>query len=85
MLFADLSGFTALSERTDPEEIRSMVDRCMCAMGEVVEQFGGAVDKVIGDALMAVFGAPVAHEDDRRVTLVRAVLLCATSDRARKQ
>jgi class 3 adenylate cyclase len=64
VLFADLSGFTALSERTDPEEIRSMVDRCMCVMGEVVERFGGSVDKVIGDALMAVFGAPVAHEDD---------------------
>lgn len=73
MLFADLSGFTALSERTDPEEIRSMVDRCMCAMGEVVEQFGGAVDKVIGDALMAVFGAPVAHEDDP-TRAVRAAL-----------
>ncbi len=73
MLFADLSGFTALSERTDPEEIRSMVDRCMRAMGEVVEQFGGAVDKVIGDALMAVFGAPVAHEDDP-TRAVRAAL-----------
>ena len=64
VLFADLSGFTELSERTDPEEIRSMVDRCMRLMGEVVENFGGSVDKVIGDALMAVFGAPVAHEDD---------------------
>ncbi|HEV2981630.1 MAG TPA: adenylate/guanylate cyclase domain-containing protein [Solirubrobacteraceae bacterium] len=73
VLFADLSGFTALSERTDPEEIRSMVDRCMCAMGEVVERFGGAVDKVIGDALMAVFGAPVAHEDDPK-RAVRAAL-----------
>jgi class 3 adenylate cyclase len=72
-MFADLSGFTALSERTDPEEIRSMVDRCMRAMGEVVEQFGGAVDKVIGDALMAVFGAPVAHEDDA-TRAVRAAL-----------
>src|SRR2546423_12845003 len=73
VLFADLSGFTALSERTDPEEIRSMVDRCMRAMGEVVEGFGGAVDKVIGDALMAVFGAPVAHEDDP-ARAVRAAL-----------
>jgi predicted ATPase len=50
-----------------------MVDRCMCAMGEVVERFGGAVDKVIGDALMAVFGAPVAHEDDP-TRAVRAAL-----------
>jgi class 3 adenylate cyclase len=64
VLFADLSEFTSLSERTDPEEIRSMVDGCMREMGEVVERFGGTVDKVIGDALMAVFGAPVAHEDD---------------------
>jgi adenylate cyclase len=64
VLFADLSGFTALSEQTDPEEVRSMVDRSMSEMGGVVEQFGGSIDKVIGDALMAVFGAPVAHEDD---------------------
>src|SRR5256885_6528021 len=73
VVFADLSGFTALSERTDPEEIRSMVDRCMRTMVEVVEGFGGAVDKVIGDALMAVFGAPVAHEDDP-ARAVRAAL-----------
>jgi len=73
VMFADLSGFTALSERTDPEEIRSMVDRCMSEMGEVVERFGGSVDKVIGDALMAVFGAPVAHEDDAE-RAVRAAL-----------
>jgi class 3 adenylate cyclase len=73
VLFADLSGFTALSERTDPEEIRAMVDGCMTEMGEVVERFGGTVDKVIGDALMAVFGAPVAHEDDAE-RAVRAAL-----------
>ncbi len=73
VMFADLSGFTALSERTDPEEIRSMVDRCMSEMGQVVDRFGGSVDKVIGDALMAVFGAPVAHEDDSE-RAVRAAL-----------
>jgi len=61
IMFADLSGFTALSERTDPEELRAMVDRCMSEMAGVVERFGGSVDKVIGDALMAVFGAPIAH------------------------
>jgi class 3 adenylate cyclase len=64
VMFADLSGFTALSERSDPEEIRAMVDGCMQEMGEVVQRYDGTVDKVIGDALMAVFGAPVAHEDD---------------------
>jgi class 3 adenylate cyclase len=73
VVFADLSGFSSLSERTDPEEIRSMVDGCMKEMGEVVERFGGTVDKVIGDALMAVFGAPLAHEDDAE-RAVRAAL-----------
>jgi class 3 adenylate cyclase len=73
VLFADLSGFTALSERSDPEEIRSMVDGCMREMGKVVQSYGGCVDKVIGDALMAVFGAPVAHEDDSE-RAVRAAL-----------
>jgi class 3 adenylate cyclase len=73
VLFADLSGFTALSERTDPEEIRSMVDGCMQEMGAVVHRHGGSVDKVIGDALMAVFGVPLAHEDDPE-RAVRAAL-----------
>jgi hypothetical protein len=72
-MFGDLSGFTALSERIGPEEIRLMVDRCMSEMGQVVDRFGGTVDKVIGDALMAVFGAPVAHEDDSE-RAVRAAL-----------
>ena len=73
VMFADLSGFTALSERSDPEEVRSMVDRCMSEMGEIVDRFGGSVDKIIGDALMAVFGAPIAHEDDSE-RAVRAAL-----------
>jgi len=63
-LFADLAGFTRMSEAADPEEVRLMVDRCTSRMGEIVERYGGWIDKVIGDALMAVFGAPTAHEDD---------------------
>jgi class 3 adenylate cyclase/tetratricopeptide (TPR) repeat protein len=64
VLFADLSGFTDYSGRTDPEDVQRMVDRCMCRLGEVVERFGASSTRVIGDQLMAVFGAPVAHEDD---------------------
>jgi class 3 adenylate cyclase len=64
VLFADLSGFTALSEQSDPEDIRTIVDRCMNVLGEIVHRFGGSVNQVVGDGLLAVFGAPVAHEDD---------------------
>ena len=64
VLFADLSGYTAVAERMDPEAVKSMVDRALRRLGEEVTRFGGTVDKFIGDNVMAVFGAPVAHEDD---------------------
>jgi adenylate cyclase len=64
VLFADLSGFTALSEALDIEETAALVDRCLRAMAESIYRYQGTVDKYIGDAVMALFGAPVAHEDD---------------------
>ena len=64
ILFADLSGYTAVAERTDPETLKSFVDRALRRLGQEVVRFGGTVDKYIGDNVMAVFGAPVAHEDD---------------------
>jgi class 3 adenylate cyclase/tetratricopeptide (TPR) repeat protein len=73
VVFADLSGFTALSERMDPEDVRALVDACTARLGEIVQGFGGAVDKVIGDELMAVFGAPTAYGDDAE-RAVRAAL-----------
>jgi class 3 adenylate cyclase/tetratricopeptide (TPR) repeat protein len=73
VVFADISGFTALSRGKDPEDVRALVASLMGKLGEVVEGYGGSVDKVIGDALMAVFGAPVAHEDDAE-RAVRAAL-----------
>jgi class 3 adenylate cyclase/tetratricopeptide (TPR) repeat protein len=73
VLFADLSGFTRASERMDPEDVRSLVDRCMALMGEIVVRYGGFVERVIGDQLVALFGAPVAHEDDAE-RAVRAAL-----------
>ena len=63
-LFADLSGFTAISETMDPEEVRELVNDCFDVLVPVVESCGGTVDKFIGDEVMALFGAPVAHEDD---------------------
>ena len=64
MLFADLSGYTAVSERMDPERVKALVDGALKRLAEEVERFGGTVDKFIGDNVMALFGAPVAHEDD---------------------
>src|SRR3954470_9493188 len=64
VLFADLSGYTAFAERMDPEDVKSLVDRALLRLGEEVERYGGTVDKYIGDNVMALFGAPVAHEDD---------------------
>jgi len=64
VVFADLSGFTARSERDDPEAVERVVDELFGELGDVVEEYGGYVDKYMGDAVMAVFGAPEAHEDD---------------------
>ena len=64
MLFADLSGYTAIAERMDPEAVKSIVDRALRRLGQEVVRYGGTVDKYIGDNVMAVFGAPVSHEDD---------------------
>lgn len=64
VLFADLTGFTEMSERLDPEEVKSIVDRAFEGLAELVTLYGGSVDKIIGDEIMAVFGAPQAHEDD---------------------
>ncbi|MEA2331780.1 MAG: hypothetical protein QOH58_1918 [Thermoleophilaceae bacterium] len=64
VLFADLSGYTAVAERMDPEAVKALVDRVLLRLGEEVERYGGTVDKYIGDNVMAIFGAPVAHEDD---------------------
>jgi class 3 adenylate cyclase/tetratricopeptide (TPR) repeat protein len=64
ILFADLSGYTAVAERLDPEVVKSLVDRTLLRLKEEVDAHGGTVDKFIGDNVMALFGAPVAHEDD---------------------
>ncbi|HYL41477.1 MAG TPA: adenylate/guanylate cyclase domain-containing protein, partial [Candidatus Binatus sp.] len=64
ILFADLVGFTSLSEGRDHEEVRELLSRYFDAAREVIERYGGTVEKFIGDAVMAVWGAPTAHEDD---------------------
>lgn len=65
VLFGDLSGFTALTEKLkDPEEIVTIINRYFSRMLEIVDKYGGDLDKLVGDAIMVLFGAPVAHRDD---------------------
>jgi class 3 adenylate cyclase len=64
VLFCDLVGFTAASERADPEDVRARIRPYHQRLREEIERYGGTVEKFVGDAVMAVFGAPVAHEDD---------------------
>src|SRR5437764_310466 len=73
VLFADLVGFTTRSEQMDPEDVRAMLSPYYLRLRTELERFGGTVEKFIGDAVMAVFGAPLAHEDDPE-RAVRAAL-----------
>jgi class 3 adenylate cyclase len=73
VLFADLVGFTARAEQLDPEDVRAVLSPYYARLRAELERFGGTVEKFIGDAVMALFGAPAAHEDDPE-RAVRAAL-----------
>src|SRR5205823_6782050 len=73
VLMADLVGFTALSAGSDPEQVKRLVDACFEALVADIVAFGGHLDKIVGDEIVALFGAPVAHEDDAE-RAVRAAL-----------
>ncbi|MEP6759666.1 MAG: adenylate/guanylate cyclase domain-containing protein [Actinomycetota bacterium] len=80
MVFADLTGYTALAEMLDPEEVYTFLRPTMHELQTIVESFGGSVPQIQGDGFMAAFGVPVAHEDDAERG-VRAAL--AVRDRVR--
>jgi class 3 adenylate cyclase/tetratricopeptide (TPR) repeat protein len=73
VVFADVTGSTALGERLDPESLRGIMSRYFDEMRSAVESHGGTVEKFIGDAVMAAFGVPIVHEDDA-LRAVRAAL-----------
>src|SRR5690349_21970012 len=73
VVFCDVTGSTTLGESTDPEAVRALLARFFDRMRAIIEAHGGAVEKFIGDAVMAVFGVPVLHEDDA-LRAVRAAL-----------
>jgi class 3 adenylate cyclase len=64
VLFSDLSGYTALSEKLDPEELKKITTNIFSQISNVIDKYEGFVEKFVGDAVMALFGVPKAHEDD---------------------
>jgi predicted ATPase/class 3 adenylate cyclase len=85
VLFADLSGYTAIAERMDPEAVKSFIDRALQRLGQEVVRYGGSIDKYIGDNVMAVFGAPVAHEDDPERAVRAGLAMQAAMDEINKE
>ncbi len=73
VVFADLAGFTAMSERMDPEEVRAIQQSYFSAVTPAIKKNGGAIEKYIGDAVLAVFGLPQARENDPE-NAIRAAL-----------
>ncbi len=84
VLFADLAGFTAMSEKLDPEVMRRLQNELFRELTDAVQNYGGFVDKFIGDALLALFGAPVAHEDDPERALRSALDMIERASRISK-
>jgi class 3 adenylate cyclase/tetratricopeptide (TPR) repeat protein len=80
VLFGDLSDFTSWAEDLDPERVGVVTDRVLASLAGIVTEHGGHVDKLVGDGLMAVFGAPTAHEDDAE-RAVRAAFKMQTAVR----
>src|SRR5436309_2567940 len=75
VLFADLVGSTRLTKQLDPEPMRTLIARFFAAMREEIARYGGTIEKFIGDAVMAVFGMPAAHEDDPERALRAALAM----------
>jgi adenylate cyclase len=84
-VFADISGFTPLADRLDPEELLEVIDPVVSALSSVVGRYEGFVEKFAGDALLALFGAPVSHDDDAARALHVALEMHAELERIKDE
>src|SRR5712692_8620890 len=75
VMFSDVSGFTAMSEKLDPEEVHSIIDRAFDVILGAVHRYEGTVNQFLGDGVMALFGAPIAHEDHAQRALSAALTI----------
>ena len=80
VLFADLSGLSSHSEKIEPEQMRRLVNECYSCCVPIIDKFGGTVEKFIGDEILAIFGAPVTHENDPERALQTALDLLDAAD-----
>ncbi len=78
IVFADLSGSTPLAEKLDPEELRTILGGYFGVLARQIQRYEGTIDKYVGDAVMAVFGAPISHEDDAERAIHAAVAMQAS-------
>jgi len=69
IIFADISGFTAMSDKMDPEKVTDILNACFQRLGGLVYELEGYIDKFMGDCIMALFGAPIAHENDHELAI----------------
>ncbi len=81
VLFADIRGFTSLSEKLGPEQVTQVINECFALLAGEIEQVGGIIDKFMGDAVMALFGAPRAHENDPERAIMAALGMQAQLER----
>jgi class 3 adenylate cyclase/tetratricopeptide (TPR) repeat protein len=74
-LFSDINGYTAMSEKLDPEEVKRITNRIFGEISKIVDKYDGFIEKYVGDAVMAIFGVPKAHEDDpiRAIKVAREI------------
>src|SRR2546422_8402760 len=75
VMFSDVSGFTAMSERLDPEEVHAIMDRAFEVILNAVHRYEGTINQFLGDGVMALFGAPIAHEDHAHRALSAALAI----------
>jgi hypothetical protein len=80
VLFSDLTGYTAMSEKLDPEEVKEITSKIFGQISKIVANYDGFIEKYAGDAVMAIFGVPQAHEDDP-IRAVKAAREIHGSDR----
>ena len=89
VLFADVKDFTSISEKLDPEEVQTLISECMVFFTEEIHRYEGAIAQFLGDGVMALFGAPIAHEDAPQRALYAALSirerLTGYSDKLKKQ